>query len=234
MPNYYRLSAEQSSCIRVKCCHKHLIMWFNSKEMLTGNTQVRYKWMWTYCPQIQAVPWLLTCPDTIPGQWRVAAGTSPLAAPSRAELLTCTQPPPAQEEMCQQKSQEYSPGCREGNFFRVITYGNTLTFPPNYPNTVVPGKYGVHSHRLVILKLGKSHCTVFICYSKPEFCFWSIWKSIVYCTSSLFTVRITCAGAVGVFSGQRLKSISVEQCLRVLPAHEETAHSFTDALNKTN
>lgn len=89
---------------------------------------------------------------------------------------------------------------RRQSLFRVITYGNALTFPPNYPNTVVPGKYSVQSHRLVIFKLGKSHCTVFICYSMPEFCFWFIWKSLVYCTSSLLTVRITCAGAIGVFS----------------------------------
>lgn len=36
-------------------------------------------------------------------------------------------------------------------------------------------------------------------------------------------------GLLGFFCGQRLKSIMVEQCLKVLPAHKQTAHSFTDA-----
>lgn len=146
-------------------------MWFNSKEMLTGNTQVQYKWMWTLDPG-SSLAANLPRHNSRPGE----CGCNPPATPSRAELLTCTQPPPAQEERCQQKSQEDSLGCREGNLFRVITYGNTLTFPPNYPNTTVPGKYSVQSHRLVIFKLGKSHCTIFICYSMPQFCFWFIWK----------------------------------------------------------
>lgn len=46
---------------------RHLVTGFNSKEVLIANTQVWYKWMWTYRPSIWPVPWLLTCPDTAPG-----------------------------------------------------------------------------------------------------------------------------------------------------------------------
>lgn len=157
----------------------------------------------------------------------MAAGTSP-ATPSRAGLPTCTQPPAAQEERCQLKSQEDSLGCREDNLFRVITYGNTFTFPPNYPNTVVPGKYSVQGYRLVIVKLGRSHCTVFICYSMPEFCFWFMWNSIAYCTSSL--LRITCVGALGGFlmvkDWNPFWWNNVWECCQPV---RETAHTFTHA-----
>lgn len=159
----------------------------------------------------------------------MAAGTSPPATPSRAELLTCTQPPPAPEERCQQKSQEDSLGCREGNLFRVITYGNALTFPPNYPNTVVPGKYSVQSHRLVIFELGKSHCTVFICYSMPVLFLIHLEITCLLHLLSPHSQDLLVLGLLGFFHGQRLKSILVEKCVRVLPAHEETAQSFTHA-----
>lgn len=46
-----------------------------------------------------------------------------------------------------------------------------------------PGKYSVWSHRLVILKLGKSHSTVFISYRMPESCFWLIWNCLLHLLS---------------------------------------------------
>lgn len=150
--------------LRVKCCHKHLVMWFNSKEMLTANTQVQYKWMWTYCPWIQAVSSLasnLPRHNSRSGHCGCRHQSSCDTLRGRALHLHPASISPGGKVTAKEPSR--FPGLQRSNLFRVITYFHTLTFPPSCSNTVVPGKCSVQSHRLVILTLEKSHCTVFIC-----------------------------------------------------------------------
>lgn len=90
-----------------------------------------------------------------------------------------------------------------------------------------PGKYSVWSHRLVILKLGKSHSTVFISYRMPVLLLINLELFIAPPLSSPSGLLVL--GLWGLFHGQRLKPILVEKCLRVLPACKETAHTFTQA-----
>lgn len=137
---------------------RHLVTGFNSKEVLIANTQVWYKWMWTYRPSIWPVPWLLTCPDTAPGQGSTATGRNPPPGTSRAALQRESRAP---SPHCLPERKGWEQCRSQDDDLRVFMLWKCSFSPPDHPTAVVPGTYSVQSHRLVFrkLNLGKSLCS---------------------------------------------------------------------------